>query len=124
MQLKIKSFEIIQRINNSTWKKYIQDPRIYISFRPNESFNPIDDLIYRRMHEPAKLKPLIIDALKEQHIHATKVKWSRKAGCPCGCSPAFILDRQFFEMFNPENPNEYRNTHFDGYLTYTVEEAS
>ena len=22
----------------------------------------------------------------------TKARWSQKAGCPCGCSPAFIID--------------------------------
>lgn len=37
-----------------------------------------------------------------QMLGVEKARWSQKAGCSCGCSPGFILDRKVFidEKYN------------------------
>ena len=38
-------------------------------------------------------KEIMPDVLRQMGLPSySKVRWSQKAGCPCGCSPAFIVD--------------------------------
>ena len=63
-----------------------------------KDFNVVEDLVTRRdpdgnsRYNPSVLRPMIEDALKENNIPIGKLRWSRKAGCSCGCSPGFIMD--------------------------------
>lgn len=53
-------------------------------------------LVGRRIRPVKAMKTLIADALKQAGLDpATTVRWSRTAGCSCGCSPGFIADRAF-----------------------------
>ena len=37
-------------------------------------------------------KEVLPEVLRQMGLQPfTKVRWSQKAGCPCGCSPAFIV---------------------------------
>jgi hypothetical protein len=68
-----------------------QHARVYVSVE-NESI--LDNLVNRRNRPYREYAPIVIDALAKVHgyrIDAKMVKWSQKAGCPCGCSPGFIV---------------------------------
>lgn len=56
--------------------------------------NVIENLV-NRGNEPWKLvKPLLKDVFEANDLtvaESGKVKWNRKAGCQCGCSPGFKL---------------------------------
>lgn len=39
------------------------------------------------------LKKLMPDILHELGLKEQKVNWNRYAGCRCGCSPAFLLEK-------------------------------
>lgn len=49
------------------------------------------DFMYRADRPHAEWKPLVIKALKDAGIEFESLRWSQKAGCSCGCSPAFIV---------------------------------
>ena len=41
-------------------------------------------------------KTIMPDVLRQMGLPSfTKVRWSQKAGCGCGCSPAFIVDGHY-----------------------------
>lgn len=101
------------------YKSYMSKPRVYVRMTfPGSSM--VDDLVLRRMHSPRKLKPLVIETLKENGIVVNKLKWSRYAGCSCPCSPGFIIED--FGMINSGNPSDgFRNTRFDCWVEYSYE---
>lgn len=41
-------------------------------------------------------KEIMPEVLRQMGLKSfTKIRWSQKAGCPCGCSPAFLVDGDF-----------------------------
>lgn len=60
----------------------------------------LENLINRRCRPNKEYRKLVPAVLKKANIPSTtKVKWSQKAGCSCGCSPGFILDYLGKEIF-------------------------
>ena len=123
MNTQIKVLELVTQQRNSSQppKRYYTKPRVYLSLRMPEKteFNAIDDLLLRRLHNPQKLKPVIVEELKKHGIVINKIRWSRYAGCSCPCSPGFILED--IGMLNAGNPsNGFAGLRFDAWMTYTI----
>lgn len=101
MNLNVTSFEAREksasRANGSDRRdaRYGYGPyakaRIYFSL---DGWSILDNLFNRGSEPHVLVKPFIVPmALEAMGLPAdTKATWSRKAGCSCGCSPAFIID--------------------------------
>ena len=65
--------------------------RVYI-FPKNESV--LDQFINRRSRPLNVYRDILRQGLSSIGIDLNNIsyKWSQKAGCPCGCSPGFIID--------------------------------
>lgn len=80
------------RINNQ--RDYIikhAHPKLYITA---EDYSVLEDLLTGRQRPHSLFrKQLLNNVLTQAGLDPTNVKvsWSQTAGCPCGCSPAFIL---------------------------------
>ena len=75
--------------NRARWKDYDARPRLYISHKGE---NVLENLANRRSRPTTLYKGILPSILKELGLPVdTKVSWSQKAGCSCGCSPGFIL---------------------------------
>ncbi len=61
--------------------------RLYVSIKDE---NMLENLLNRRNRPVAEYKKLLAPVFK---MLDTKARWSQTAGCSCGCSPGFILDR-------------------------------
>ena len=71
--------------------------RIYF-FHSKETV--IDNLRERNSRPYNELKKLLPKVFKKANLPAdTKVRWSQKAGCSCGCSPGFIADFRGHDVF-------------------------
>lgn len=59
-----------------------------------EGESVIENLINRRSRPLKEFRKVAIDGLKTigANPDSLTLKWSQKAGCPCGCSPGFIVD--------------------------------
>lgn len=72
-------------------KHYDSKPRVYVSVNGETM---LDHLQNRRERPSTLYKRAIgdkaLEALGLKEIDA-QMSWSQKAGCPCGCSPAFIV---------------------------------
>lgn len=85
----------IKILENKTIETALKDqhrrakPRVYF-FTEGES---VRDYLLNRHNRPQKFYRTFIPEILKQHGLAadTKAVWSQKAGCSCGCSPAFIL---------------------------------
>ena len=77
------------RVTGRDWQAYNSKPRIYA--HPDD-YSVLENLSgrYSRPFQAVKAEviPAIWAQLGEEPIKAV---WSQKAGCSCGCSPAFIL---------------------------------
>lgn len=64
--------------------------RVYV-WEHNETV--LQNLFNRRSRPCREYRPIVLEVLKERYgiTDPTKVKWSQKAGCACGCSPGFIV---------------------------------
>lgn len=63
--------------------------RCYVSdLRP---FNLAEDLDNRTRRPHTVWKPLVVEALGRIGVKPEAIHWNQRAGCSCGCSPAFIL---------------------------------
>lgn len=65
--------------------------RLFVSV---EGENVLEHLRNRFDRPVAEYKRLLAPIL--QSLGVKKVRWSQKAGCSCGCSPGFVLDRKVF----------------------------
>ena len=63
--------------------------RCYVSDK--RPFNLLEDLENRTRRPHVVWKPRVVEALARIGVTADQIFWSQKAGCSCGCSPAFIL---------------------------------
>lgn len=72
--------------------------RLYL-WPSNESV--IENFLVGRHTRPVGILRLAIPAIfAELKIGPYKARWSRKAGCSCGCSPAFIIDARLgYDIF-------------------------
>lgn len=81
---------------NTVKSKNMHTPktRIYI-FQKDETI--IENLQNRTVRPYTTYKKEVIpEILQSLNLPAeTKVKWSQKAGCACGCSPAFIVEGDY-----------------------------
>lgn len=66
--------------------RYNSASRAYI-FVNNESV--LDNLVNRRSRPVAAYRSVLLDLYPELE---GRIRWSRTAGCGCGCSPGFIID--------------------------------
>lgn len=73
-------------------------PRIYV-WEDGESV--LDNLVNRRSRPTQLYKEFIPSALKELGLPLdTKVVWNQQAGCRCGCSPGFIVQK-YYSFYDP-----------------------
>lgn len=81
-----------------SWSEYTAKPRLYVSYdEANDgytgSLTPMEHILFDRWTNQVEMYkthlPAIIQSLGLPE--GTTAKWSQKAGCSCGCSPAFIL---------------------------------
>lgn len=79
------------RRNGDTWARYYAAPRVYCNVNKGND-DILDDLFSGRRHNrpEAALAP-VIRGLVQTYLPEATVRWSQKAGCSCGCSPAFIV---------------------------------
>ena len=99
MKFKVENIKINRvRDNDATygsWDKYrrARDARGVIYLWPKGE-NAIDNLVNRRTRPYNDYKKDVIpEILTAMELPSdTKVRWSQKAGCSCGCSPGFVLD--------------------------------
>lgn len=66
-----------------------QKSRLYLSVANENILEHLQNRFDRPVNE---YKKLIAPVLKMLGVE--KARWSQKAGCSCGCSPGFILDRK------------------------------
>lgn len=101
-------------------REYNKAPRIFISLKyPTKDVSVHQYLDDRRSITPKEIRPFVIEELKKNGIHPIEMRWSRKAGCRCGCSPGFILND--FGILNAGNPsNGYSGTRFDCWVECIV----
>ena len=62
----------------------------------------IDNIMNRR-NRPIKLyREMLCEALDQMGVDRERVefRWSRTAGCGCGCSPGFIIDGYDDKLYN------------------------
>jgi hypothetical protein len=96
--------------NRREWKEYNARPRVYVRLT-FEGSSILDDLYLRKMHSPRKLRPIVMDTLKEMGVSVDEMSWSRYAGCSCPCSPGFIIKDYTLK--------EGMHHRFDAWLEYT-----
>lgn len=90
--IEIKDIEVRPKDRRSRTRSHRPDSnsRVYVWIE-NES---VLDNFQNRWSRPVAVYRLAIpSALKALNVPATtKARWNQRAGCPCGCSPAFVLD--------------------------------
>lgn len=84
--LPIEKHQILARSSRSSRRSYYANSRAHI-FVNDESV--LDNLVNRRSRPIAAYRSVLLDLHPELE---GKIRWSRTAGCGCGCSPGFIID--------------------------------
>lgn len=101
MNLNVTSFEAREKSAGRANGSDRRDPRYgYGPYAKARIYFGLDgwsilDNLFNRGNEPhAIVKPFIVPMALEAMGMApdTKATWNRKAGCSCGCSPAFVVD--------------------------------
>ena len=85
-------------------------PRIYV-YPENESV--YENFFNRRVRPVSVMKQVALKALRDRgfDIEAADIVWQQKAGCTCGCSPAFVLTRKFVD-WKDWHPCKYQREDF------------
>lgn len=84
---------------NMTWRELYAKPRLYLSLDSGDDgkVSPMQHILFDRydaqaLHRFARENGLLTEILTQAGVNpTTKLVFSRKAGCSCGCSPASIL---------------------------------
>lgn len=63
--------------------------RLYVGV---ENENMLENLVNRRSRPYNVWRRHVEDALRENGVTFTGMRWSQRCGCSCPCSPGFILD--------------------------------
>ena len=100
MEIKVKKIDIRRQDDKPSRTQRgrfrTEKSKIYI-FIEKETI--IENLVNRRSRpvtEYRKLLPEILKAFEEKTGYKPeKVSWSQRAGCPCGCSPGFIIQGSY-----------------------------
>jgi hypothetical protein len=103
MKLTKAEVTVRRRDNSLGWargnREFNSATRVYVDF-PGETV--LDNLANRRSRPFTALKPFVKKALATLGLDTdVKVRWSQKAGCNCGCSPGFVLDRTLRSLDGP-----------------------
>ena len=70
-------------------REYTAKPRLYVS---HDGENVLENLVSRKSRPVDQYRGVMPEILKQLGLPAdTKMRWSQKAGCPCGCSPGFVV---------------------------------
>lgn len=81
------------------WRERAKKPRVYFSHVDESILENFENRRSRPIEAYRKLMVDVIPMLAPFGVPAdVKYRWSQKAGCPCGCSPGFIL-----QTHNPIN---------------------
>lgn len=85
------TIDIVERLNDGTWRDYDKKPRCYVS--GDAEFNALEDLENRTRRPHAIWRKALIQAFVEAPLlfDTSKMGWYQYAGCSCPCSPGFIL---------------------------------
>lgn len=105
-------------------REYESKPRVYFWLKDDTVLNHLMNT-RRDTHLHTKvIKPLVIPALTAEGVKLPNgLKYSRKAGCQCGCSPGFIADGAVFtqhtriKVGDTEFVNTKQDWRFDVFLT-------
>lgn len=54
----------------------------------------MENLHLRRSRPYKQMKPFALKAAEAFGVRADSIGWSQNAGCPCGCSPGFVVKGQ------------------------------
>jgi len=110
--MKIANIQVIERSSPESRKFFEVQPNNSVKFRRREwnkarteHKNPtrvyvwpkgeaLLDNIMERHNRPYELYRPLVEAELRNAGYSGRVRWSRRAGCSCGCSPAFVLDGQ------------------------------
>ena len=101
------------------WSSRNSKPRIYVD--TDQPFNVVEDLANRTRRPHQVWKSEVMDALAELQSGGRacfrgenfKMAWSQKAGCSCGCSPAFIFSSIYAVSLNTPNDMKQFLSRFD-----------
>jgi len=91
----LENFSWKQRNARDRYAEYVRGAdrktRVYLFAGDRETHQVFDALPTRQMQ---KLRRQVLrEALEAEGLDPnTKARWSRTAGCSCGCSPGFILE--------------------------------
>ncbi len=97
---------ITAEIRRKTGREYSEKARIYV-WPKGESV--IEQFFNRRDRPTKEFRKIAMDGLKQLEDQIKKEKswaklsglrWSRKAGCSCGCSPGFIAQGDGYTGFD------------------------
>lgn len=91
VELSCGKLEIIQR----DWRDKTSAPRLYVW--AGGRFSVLEHLENRTRRPYNIFKKIIRASELGEHIDISKLSWSQYAGCPCPCSPGFILNPQGIE---------------------------
>ena len=102
---------VMPRSYNYGYKKdYLKSPRMYVRVA-DESV--LDNLANRKRRPYNIYKALIAMSDLSSVLSLSKLSWSQKAGCACGCSPGFVLDHQTMMIA----PDGAWTSYFDVWVT-------
>jgi hypothetical protein len=81
---------VYPRVNNSRMPELPAVPERAHFVDDTTAFH--DALVRWWQHRIKLLRPIVLDALREAGVDPGALRWNRKAGCSCGCSPGFVSD--------------------------------
>lgn len=74
---------------NYTWREYEAKPQLSVYI---EGESLLENFAYRTQRPSDLYRKFLPEIFEKLGLPAdTKARWSQKAGCSCGCSPAFHL---------------------------------
>lgn len=87
--IKVVDIDVIERRLERKLRYFNAQPRIYVHPQ-NESV--LQNLAFRFDRPYQAYRQVLPQALEALGLPSdTKCSWSQKAGCPCGCSPGFVV---------------------------------
>lgn len=95
MKFKINKLDVRDVNRSDRQDRNRQTTRLYVTLQDDEREKPVNDILTGfRWNTPFALYrqhviPTVLLAMGQPSN--TKVRWSQKAGCGCGCSPGFII---------------------------------
>ncbi len=72
-------------------RSYYAAPRVYVNVDGGNDDILGDMRSGRRRNRPEQILRPLVQEFVRTYVPGATVRWSQKAGCGCGCSPAFIV---------------------------------